>query len=107
MVEIADLGAWWESETGMPVPLAAICARNDLDADLRAGAEDALRRSVEHAFAHPLDSLEYVRAHSQEMSDEVCRQHIDLYVNEFTIDLGDDGMAAVDALLARAVESPA
>ncbi len=48
-----------------------------------------------------------MRAHSQEMSDEVCRQHIDLYVNEFTIDLGDDGMAAVDALLARAVESPA
>jgi 1,4-dihydroxy-6-naphthoate synthase len=107
LVEIADLGAWWESETGMPVPLAAICARNDLGAELRASAEAALRRSVEHAFAHPLDSLEYVRAHSQEMSDEVCRQHIDLYVNEFTIDLGDDGMAAVDALLARAVESPA
>ena len=107
LVEIADLGAWWEGETGMPVPLAAICARSDLDADLRASVEDALRRSVEHAFAHPLDSLEYVRAHSQEMSDEVCRQHIDLYVNEFTIDLGDDGMAAVDALLARAVESPA
>ena len=70
-------------------------------------AQDALRRSVEHAFAHPLDSLAYVRAHSQEMSDEVCRRHIDLYVNEFTVDLGDDGMAAVDALLARAVESPA
>ena len=107
LVEVADLGAWWESETGMPVPLAAICARADLGAEQRAAVEDALRRSVEHAFAHPLDSLEYVRAHSQEMSDEVCRQHIDLYVNEFTIDLGDDGMAAVDALLARAVESPA
>ena len=69
--------------------------------------EDAIRRSVEHAFAHPLDSLEYVRAHSQELSDEVCRRHIDLYVNEFSVDLGDDGMAAVDALLARAAESPA
>jgi 1,4-dihydroxy-6-naphthoate synthase len=107
LVEVADLGVWWERETGMPVPLAGICARADLDAELRAGAEDALRRSVEHAFAHPADSLEYVRAHSQELSDEVCRQHIELYVNEFTRDLGDDGMAAIDALLARAAGTPA
>ena len=91
----------------MPVPLAAICARNDLDDGLRAQVEDAIRRSVEHAFAHPLDSLAYVRAHSQEMSDEVCRRHIDLYVNEFTRDLGDDGLAAVAALLSRAAEAPA
>ena len=107
LVEVADLGVWWEGETGMPVPLAGICARTDLDGELRAGAEDALRRSVEHAFAHPDDSLEYVRAHSQELSDEVCRQHIELYVNEFTRDLGDDGMAAIDALLARAAGTPA
>jgi 1,4-dihydroxy-6-naphthoate synthase len=107
LVEVADLGAWWESETGMPVPLAGICARADLDAGLRGEVEDAIRRSVEHAFAHPADSLEYVRANSQELSDEVCRQHIDLYVNEFTRDLGDDGMAAIDALLARAASSPA
>ena len=107
LVEVADLGAWWERETGMPVPLAGICARADMDAELRGAVEDAIRRSVEHAFAHPADSLEYVRAHSQELSDEVCRQHIDLYVNEFTRDLGDDGMAAIDALLARAAASPA
>ncbi len=107
LVEIADLGAWWESQTGMPVPLAAICARNDLGDELREAAEDAIRRSVEHAFAHPLDSLAYVRAHSQELSDEVCRRHIDLYVNEFTRDLGDDGLAAVAALLSRAAEAPA
>jgi 1,4-dihydroxy-6-naphthoate synthase len=106
-VEVADLGAWWERETGMPVPLAGICARADMDAELRAGAECAIRRSVEHAFAHPADSLEYVRAHSQELSDEVCRQHIDLYVNEFTRDLGDDGLAAIDALLTRAAGAPA
>ncbi len=107
LVEVADLGAWWEGETGMPVPLAAICARNDVAAELRAAAEDAIRRSVEHAFAHPLDSRDYVRAHSQELSDEVCRQHIELYVNEFTRDLGDDGMAAIDALLARAAAAAA
>jgi 1,4-dihydroxy-6-naphthoate synthase len=107
LVQVADLGAWWESQTGMPVPLAAICARRDISAELRETVEDAIRRSVEHAFAHPLDSLEYVRANSQEMSDEVCRQHIDLYVNEFTRDLGDDGLAAVAALLSRAAEAPA
>jgi 1,4-dihydroxy-6-naphthoate synthase len=107
LVEIADLGAWWAAETGMPVPLAAICARNDLGDELRLAAEDAIRRSVEHAFAHPLDSLAYVRANSQELSDEVCRRHIDLYVNEFTRDLGDDGVAAVAALLSRAAEAPA
>ena len=107
LVEVADLGAWWEGETGLPVPLGAICARSDVPDDLRAAAEDAIRRSVEHAFAHPLASLDYVRAHSQELSDEVCRRHIELYVNEFTVDLGDDGLAAVDALLARAAGTPA
>jgi 1,4-dihydroxy-6-naphthoate synthase len=107
LVEVADLGAWWERETGMPVPLAGICARADLDAELRGEVEQAIRRSVEHAIAYPADSLEYVRAHSQELSDEVCRRHIDLYVNDFTRDLGDDGMAAIDALLARAAASPA
>jgi len=91
----------------MPVPLAGICAREDVDDELRAAAEDAIRRSVEHAFAHPADSLGYVRANSQELSDEVCRQHIELYVNEFTCDLGDDGMKAIDALLARAAGTPA
>jgi 1,4-dihydroxy-6-naphthoate synthase len=107
LVEIADLGAWWEGETGLPVPLGAVCVRADLDGELRTAAEDAIRRSVEHAFAHPLDSRDYVRAHAQELSDEVCRRHIELYVNEFTRDLGDDGMAAVDALLARAAGAPA
>jgi 1,4-dihydroxy-6-naphthoate synthase len=102
LVEVADLGAWWEAETGLPVPLGAICARTDIGPGQIAACEDAVRRSVDYAFAHPLASLEYVRAHSQELSDEVCRAHIDLYVNEFTRDLGDDGMAAVDALLARA-----
>jgi 1,4-dihydroxy-6-naphthoate synthase len=107
LVEVADLGAWWELETGMPVPLAGICARADMDDERRAAAEDAIRRSVEHAFAQPADSLAYVRANAQELSDEVCRQHIALYVNEFTVDLGDDGLRAIDALLARAAGAPA
>ena len=60
-----------------------------------------MRRSVEHAFAHPQDSLPYVRAHAQEMSDEVMYKHIDLYVNDFSVDLGDEGRRAIDLLFAR------
>jgi 1,4-dihydroxy-6-naphthoate synthase len=102
LVQVADLGAWWEEETGLPVPLAGICARADLDEETCAAAEHALRASVEYAFAHPEASRDYVRAHAQELSDEVCAAHIALYVNEHSIDLGEDGLRAVDALIAAA-----
>jgi 1,4-dihydroxy-6-naphthoate synthase len=100
--QVADLGELWEARTGMPVPLAAICARRDLDEDVRDAAERAIRASVEYAFAHPEASRDYVRAHSQELSEDVCRQHIELYVNEFSIELGAKGLAAIDALTAAA-----
>jgi 1,4-dihydroxy-6-naphthoate synthase len=100
LVKVADLGEWWEAETGLPVPLAGICARADLDEETRLAAEEAIRASVEYAFAHPDASRAYTRAHAQELSDEVCAAHIALYVNEFSIDLGEDGLGAVDALLA-------
>ncbi len=103
LVQIADLGELWEQQSGLPVPLAAICARTDLDDELRAAAERAIRESVEYAFAHREASREYVRAHSQELSDDVCDQHIALYVNEFSVDLGDEGLAAIEALTARAL----
>jgi 1,4-dihydroxy-6-naphthoate synthase len=98
LVKIADLGEWWEGETGLPVPLAGICARADVDGT--GEIEAAIRASVEYAFAHPEASREYVRANSQELSDEVCDQHIALYVNEFSVDLGDEGFAAIERLLA-------
>jgi 1,4-dihydroxy-6-naphthoate synthase len=98
LVKVADLGDWWEQETGLPVPLAAICARSDLDEDLAAAAEIAIRQSVEHAFAHPDASRDYVRAHAQEMSDDVCAAHIALYVNDHSIDIGQDGLQAIERL---------
>jgi 1,4-dihydroxy-6-naphthoate synthase len=98
LVAVADLGDWWENETGLPVPLAGIYARADLPEETIAAAEAALRESVEYAFAHPEASREYVRAHSHELSEEVCRAHIQLYVNEFSIDLGDEGLAAIERL---------
>jgi 1,4-dihydroxy-6-naphthoate synthase len=98
LVAVADLGDWWERETALPVPLAGIYARSDLSPETVAAAGTAIRASVEHAFASPEASRDYVRAHSQELSDEVCDAHIALYVNEFSRDLGEEGLAAIDRL---------
>jgi 1,4-dihydroxy-6-naphthoate synthase len=102
LVRVVDLGDWWEAETGLPVPLAGICARSDLDADTTAAAEQAIRASVQHAFDHPQASRAYVRAHAQEMSDAVCDAHIALYVNRFSLDIGDDGARAISRLVGAA-----
>jgi 1,4-dihydroxy-6-naphthoate synthase len=96
---LVDLGAWWEGDTGLPIPLGAILARRSLDATALARAA---RASVEYAWAHPEASAAYVAAHADEMSPDVQQQHIALYVNEFTRDLGDEGYAAAEALLDRA-----
>jgi 1,4-dihydroxy-6-naphthoate synthase len=98
---LADLGKWWETDTGLPIPLGAIIARRTLDVNAIAGWA---RASVEYAWAHPEASREYVLAHAQEMSPEVTDAHINLYVNEFTRNLGEDGYAAVEALLGRAAK---
>lgn len=102
LVKVADLGEWWEQQSGMPLPLATICVRSDVDDSTAASIERALRASVQHAFDHPDASAEWVREHAQEMDADVQRRHIELYVNDFTLDLGDEGAAAIDALLAAA-----
>ena len=94
-----DLGDWWTNETGLPVPLAGICARADLDAETIAAAERAIRASVQYAFDHPDASRAYVQANAQEMSPSVQAQHIALYVNQFSLDIGDDGMRAIERLV--------
>lgn len=99
LAKVIDLGDWWEADTGLPVPLAGICARADMDSTLAAEAERAIRESVAYAFAHREASRAYVRAHSQEMSDEVCDAHIALYVNEHSLDVGEDGLRAIERLV--------
>lgn len=101
LVSVSDLGEWWEGETGLPVPLAGIFGRNDLPPELVDEAETAIRSSVEYAFAHPEASRDYVRSLAQELSDEVCAAHIALYVNEHSVDIGDEGLAAIDRLIGR------
>lgn len=99
---LLDLGEWWERETGRPIPLGGIVARRSLGKEVVLAIESSLRASVAYALAHPAEANDYIRAHSQEMSDEVCAAHVNLYVNNFSLDLGAEGEAAVSALLSRA-----
>jgi 1,4-dihydroxy-6-naphthoate synthase len=100
--KIIDLGEFWEAETGAPIPLGGIVARRSLSDDVRQALNRVMRRSVEFAFAHPEASLPYVRAHAQEMSEEVMFKHIDLYVNQYSVNLGSEGRRAIELMFARA-----
>ncbi len=101
LVKILDLGDWWERATGSPIPLGAIVAKRELGRMIPV-IDRAIRSSVEYAFEHPSASADYVRAHAQEMSEEVTRQHIELYVNRYTVDLGEEGRTAITDLMERA-----
>jgi len=100
--KILDLGEWWERETGHPIPLGGIAARRSLGRQTLLALERGIADSVGHAFSDPAQARPYIRAHSQEMSDQVCDAHIGLYVNDFSRGLGDEGEAAVRLLLERA-----
>ncbi|OKK16897.1 1,4-dihydroxy-6-naphthoate synthase [Streptomyces sp. CB00455] len=99
---LADMGEHWESTTGLPIPLGAIIARRSLGGGRLRALAEAARTSVRMAWEDPEASRPYVRAHAQELDPAVADQHIGLYVNEFTADLGEDGYAAVRGLLTRA-----
>jgi len=101
LVEVADLGALWEAETGLPLPLGVIAVERARGEALARALEEGIRRSIAAAWADPQASAAYVRAHAQELDAEVCRRHIALYVNEFSRELGDEGRAAIDALIDR------
>ncbi len=103
--ELCDLGVLWEQETGGPLPLGVIAARRDLDPAVHDAVERSLRASVRFARAHPERPRPWIRSHAQEMADDVCDRHIALYVNDFSVDLGDVGRGAVDELLRRGREA--
>jgi 1,4-dihydroxy-6-naphthoate synthase len=100
--KIIDLGEYWEETTGAPIPLGGIVIRRSLPDGVKQRVNRVLRRSVEYAFAHRAASLDYVRAHAQEMSEDVMYRHIDLYVNEYSVDLGKEGRRAVELLFEKA-----
>jgi len=102
LVKVIDLGDWWEAQTGMPIPLGAILVRRDLDEAYATGVNDAIVRSLRFARGNERIVMKYVREHATEMQEEVMRKHIDLYVNEFSEDVGEQGIAAVNELFKRA-----
>lgn len=99
---LADLGQWWERETGHPVPLGCIVARSSCAPDMIARLERTIRASLLHARGCPGDGRGYIRSHAQEMDEQVIGRHIELYVNAFTEDYGIEGHTAIDCLMERA-----
>jgi len=97
--KLIDLGHYWEEQTGLPIPLGGIVAHNRLIDTVAIQVDELIRKSVEYAFAHYPHITSYVKMHSQEMSEEVMKQHIDLYVNNFSLELGSKGKTAVHKLL--------
>lgn len=101
---LVDLGRWWESETGMPIPLGGIAIRRGLSPEIIRRVEKGIHQSIEYAIGNPRDTDAYVKAHAKELSDDVIRQHIDLYVNDFSLDIGAEGAMAIEVLFSRAKE---
>ena len=105
LASILDLGRWWEERTGLPVPLGCIAARKSLSLDVVKQIEKAIHDSVLYAFEHPEQPMPYISEHAMEMEEAVVRQHIGLYVNDFSLDLGKEGMSAVETLFSMAEDS--
>lgn len=97
--KLVDLGEYWETETGQPIPLGGIVMKKSFSTDVQKQVDKLIRKSVEYAFSNYPLITDYVKQHSQEMSESVMRQHIDLYVNDYSIELGENGKAAVMKLL--------
>lgn len=99
LLKVMDLGEYWEQRTGLPIPLGAIIARKKFNKRLHSRVNELVRQSIEYAFSNYPEIPAYVREHSQEMKETVMQQHIDLYVNNYSIDLGDEGKKAVGEFL--------
>ena len=97
--KIVDLGDYWEATTGNPIPLGGIVVKKTMNPQIQKQIDILIRKSIEYAFSNYPELNDYIRSHSQEMSEDVMRKHIDLYVNEYSIDLGQTGIEAVMKLL--------
>jgi 1,4-dihydroxy-6-naphthoate synthase len=104
LIALLDLGKWWEETTALPVPLGGIALRRDIGPKEGDTIEALIRESLCYARAHPEETDPYVRTHAREMEPSVISRHIDLYVNSFSIDIGEEGGEAVKALFSRGRE---
>jgi len=103
LIKISDLGEWWEQETKTAIPLGGIVVSRGLPHETRLLINELIKQSVEYAFANSADVMGFVKQHAQEMDESVMKQHIDLYVNQYSVDLGAVGKKAVNDLFDRAV----
>ncbi|MBE9600515.1 menaquinone biosynthesis family protein [Pedobacter sp. MC2016-24] len=102
--KVMDLGNYWEQQTGCAIPLGGIVVNRRLDQETKEKINRVLRKSVEFAFANPKSGIDFIKQHAQEMSEEVMYKHIDLYVNQYSIELGKAGRKAIDVMFAMAEE---
>lgn len=98
---VRDLGSWWQESSGCPIPLGGIAVRRSLGPEIAASMNRALHRSISYALAHPEASREYVASYARELSASIQQQHIDMFVNRYSLELGDEGRRAVDTLYKR------
>ena len=97
--KVRDLGEFWEDKTGYPIPLGGIAVKKSIPVQIQQLVDTLIRKSIEYAFSNYPAINDYVRSHSQEMNEDVMRKHIDLYVNEYSVNLGSEGIEAVKMLL--------
>jgi 1,4-dihydroxy-6-naphthoate synthase len=102
--EVVDLGGWWEEATGLPIPLGSIVAKRELGTETINRVDTLVRESLLYARSRPVEPMGYIKEHSQELEDDVIRKHVEIYVNEFSVDLGEEGTRAVEEFLRRAGE---
>jgi 1,4-dihydroxy-6-naphthoate synthase len=100
--KILDLGEWWENKTGFPLPLGGILAKRNLGEDLLKRVDSFIRKSIEYSLNHKEEPKMYIKQHSQELEESVIEQHINLYVNDFSLDIREEGLSAVQELFRRA-----
>ncbi len=105
LVLLADLGSWWEEISGLPIPLGGIAARRSLGRDRLTAIARAISDSLDLARRHPAGAMEYIRRHAGELDQEVMRAHINLYVNDFSTELGPEGERAVAEFIRRGREA--
>lgn len=105
LIKIVDLGDYWEKMSGLPIPLGGIVVNNKISKEIQKKINRVLKRSVEYAFANPLSSSSYVCAHAMEMDESVMKKHIELYVNDFSISLGEEGRNAVLTMFNKAQDN--
>ncbi|WP_257669355.1 1,4-dihydroxy-6-naphthoate synthase [Parapedobacter tibetensis] len=102
--KVIDLGDYWERMTNSPIPLGGIVAKRRLPDDVKRKIDRVIRKSVEYAFANPKSGIDFIRSHAQEMREDVMYKHIELYVNRFSMSLGDDGHRAIETLFEQAMQ---